>query len=181
VDLDENLRPDPNLGVVCATGEALPFLDRSFDVVYCRSVMEHVRDPRTMFREISRVLRPGGLFLLLTPNRWDYVSIAAAVIPNRFHQALVRRLTGRPDEETFPTLYRANTTSRLRAIAGECGLTVQKLELRRQHPHYLQSSGALYLAGVIFEQCVQRPIPWLRPWILGVFQSPLSDVARQLR
>jgi hypothetical protein len=118
------------------------------------------------------VLRPGGAFVLVTPNRWDYVSVVSSIIPNRWHPALVRALTGRAEEKTFPTFYRANTVGALRRLAAGAGLTVESLELRRQHPHYLQKNAILYAIGVAFEQLVQRPVPHLRPWILGVLRRP---------
>ena len=42
------------------TGEALPFEDASFDVVYCCDVLEHVNDVGKTIVEIARVLKPGG-------------------------------------------------------------------------------------------------------------------------
>ncbi len=40
----------------------------SFDVVNLSHVIEHVPDPKALFAEISRVLKPGGLFVIKTPN-----------------------------------------------------------------------------------------------------------------
>lgn len=50
-------------------GEALPFEDASFDMVFCLDVLEHVRDFRVIVREVNRVLKPGGLFFFETVNR----------------------------------------------------------------------------------------------------------------
>jgi SAM-dependent methyltransferase len=41
-------------------GENLPFRDGSFDLVYCKQVLEHVRRPEPLVREAARVLAPGG-------------------------------------------------------------------------------------------------------------------------
>ena len=52
-----------------AAGEALPFDDASFDVVYCCDVLEHVTDLNRVISESARVLRPGGVYLYDTINR----------------------------------------------------------------------------------------------------------------
>ena len=43
-------------------GVHLPAEDASFDSVYCKQVLEHVRAPEPLIAEVARVLRPGGLF-----------------------------------------------------------------------------------------------------------------------
>ncbi|MBI3893133.1 MAG: methyltransferase domain-containing protein [Candidatus Wallbacteria bacterium] len=47
---------------------SLPFRGDSFDVVTCVEVIEHVEDQFQLVREVVRVIRPGGLLLLSTPN-----------------------------------------------------------------------------------------------------------------
>lgn len=51
------------------SGERLPFADASFDYVSCCDVLEHVQDVDAVLAEISRVLKPGGLFFYDTVNR----------------------------------------------------------------------------------------------------------------
>jgi SAM-dependent methyltransferase len=41
-------------------GRSLPFDGASFDLVYCKQVLEHVEHPRELLAEVARVLRPGG-------------------------------------------------------------------------------------------------------------------------
>lgn len=47
--------------------QAIPFPDMSFDLIIANHVLEHVADDKAALREISRVLRPGGLAILQTP------------------------------------------------------------------------------------------------------------------
>ncbi len=53
-------RADADL--VTFDGLRLPFEDASFDLVYCKQVLEHVEQPHELLREVARVLRPGGSF-----------------------------------------------------------------------------------------------------------------------
>lgn len=50
-------------------GEALPYRDKSMDIVFCCDVLEHVSDLAKVISEISRVLKPGGIFCFDTLNR----------------------------------------------------------------------------------------------------------------
>jgi 2-polyprenyl-6-hydroxyphenyl methylase / 3-demethylubiquinone-9 3-methyltransferase len=79
----------------CAMGEALPFTDASFDIVYCCDVLEHVTDLSQVIAETARVLKPGGTYLFDTINRTPrsrLIVIAllqewrwTALMPPRFH------------------------------------------------------------------------------------------------
>ena len=60
--------PDADIGVCDVTREALPFPDNSIDVVYHKSVIEHMFDPLPLMRETMRVLKPGGKVIVLTPD-----------------------------------------------------------------------------------------------------------------
>ena len=46
---------------------ALPFADRTFDLILCNHVLEHVADDRRAMRELRRVLKDDGMALLQVP------------------------------------------------------------------------------------------------------------------
>jgi 2-polyprenyl-6-hydroxyphenyl methylase/3-demethylubiquinone-9 3-methyltransferase len=60
------------------TGEHLPYADSSFDCVFCCDVLEHVQDLPKVIAEISRVLKPGGVFFYDTLNR-TFISKLVAI------------------------------------------------------------------------------------------------------
>jgi len=47
---------------------AFPFEDNSFDIVFSKSVIEHVGKPNNFMRETHRVLKPGGRVVTMTPD-----------------------------------------------------------------------------------------------------------------
>jgi 2-polyprenyl-6-hydroxyphenyl methylase / 3-demethylubiquinone-9 3-methyltransferase len=51
------------------SGESLPYDNATFDAVVCVDVLEHVSDLDRVLAQVSRVLRPGGVFLFDTINR----------------------------------------------------------------------------------------------------------------
>jgi SAM-dependent methyltransferase len=54
--------------------QPLPYADRTFDLVTCTEVLEHVENYRGVLREIFRVLKPGGVVIVSTPNVLNAVS-----------------------------------------------------------------------------------------------------------
>jgi SAM-dependent methyltransferase len=48
----------------------LPFADAQFDAVICTVSVDYLTRPVEVFREVGRILRPGGLFVVIFSNRW---------------------------------------------------------------------------------------------------------------
>ncbi len=53
---------------IFARGEQLPFKSQAFDVALMIEVIEHIPQDREALAEVQRVLKPGGILLLTTPN-----------------------------------------------------------------------------------------------------------------
>ena len=60
--------PNPEKNIIGADVEKLPFGVRSFDVVICRELLEHVIDEKKAMREMSRVLKRKGYLFITVPN-----------------------------------------------------------------------------------------------------------------
>ena len=63
--------------LVNASAFALPFKDDSFDCVISSQVIEHIRYDESLFSEMRRVLRTGGMLILGTP---DYATLGWRII-----------------------------------------------------------------------------------------------------
>ncbi len=63
--------PFPEVDIV-ADAAHLPFVDNSVDAVVSESLLEHVPDPHAVVREMTRVLKPGGILYTNTPFLTPY-------------------------------------------------------------------------------------------------------------
>lgn len=174
IDPDRSVLRNPHLDEAkIAGGESIPYEGASFDLVFADNVLEHLPDPAAVFREVARVLVPGGLFLVKTPNRRHYVSLIARSTPHSFHEWLNRK-RGRAASDTFPTLYRANSAARLSRCARAAGLSIRRISFHEGRPEYLRLWGPTYLAGLLYERLVNAfgALAGFRVVIIGIFQKP---------
>jgi ubiquinone/menaquinone biosynthesis C-methylase UbiE len=65
--------------LLVADGEALPFADRSFDLVYAHGVVQYTTDDRALVRECRRVLKPGGVAVFQVYNRVSWLNALSRV------------------------------------------------------------------------------------------------------
>lgn len=87
-----NLNKDPKVGecalaVHCVVltqhaSDQLPYDDASFDVVTCVVSIDYLNKPLEVFREVSRVLKPGGKFIISQSNRCSSSTLRAADTSN---------------------------------------------------------------------------------------------------
>jgi len=67
---------------------SLSFPDKSFDLVYCSHVLEHIKEDLSAIREVRRVLSPGGVAILPVPFLSDFTVEYQA--PNEYEGGHVR-------------------------------------------------------------------------------------------
>jgi SAM-dependent methyltransferase len=71
----ERLRAD----LAVADGEALPFREGSFDLVYAHGVVQYTTDDRALVAECRRVLKPGGVAIFQVYNRVSWLNALSQV------------------------------------------------------------------------------------------------------
>ncbi len=86
----------PNVAVVADDIRASALPAASVDVVLCTEVIEHIAESRAALAGIRRLLRPGGVLVLSTPQRWSPLEVCSkiAFLPGVI--ALVRRVYREP-------------------------------------------------------------------------------------
>lgn len=180
IDPDPRVKANPHLDdAVIGDAAELPWPDESFDLVFAANVCEHLADPVRVFREARRVLRPGGVFLVKTPNRWYYVALLARCTPQSFHRFVAGSMGARRPDCAFPTLYRANTRRALRRIASAAGFDVLAIRSTEGRPEYLRVFGPLYFAGLAYERMVNAfHLNVIKAVLVGVFAPSGSGISR---
>ncbi len=105
---------------------------------------------------------------------WDYGTLVARLIPNRFHPAIVARVEGREEEDVFPVRYRTNTRRAVAQLSADAGLEIETFQYLGQYPNYLMFNAALFLLGTGYDKLVSRyeALRFLRGWILVTLRRP---------
>ena len=70
----EELKSNPQLNDYIVhdlnTALPMPYEDELFDVVVCTASVEYLINPVAVFKDVYRILKPGGKFILTFSNRW---------------------------------------------------------------------------------------------------------------
>jgi SAM-dependent methyltransferase len=156
---------------------------RSFDVVYCAFLLEHIQNAALVLDRFVAALRPGGLLLLRIRDR----DCAAAVLDRKAPELLRRVVWARlhPGEPgPFPAVYEPLVSARgLHAYASAHGLVVTRREAERTVPvtgpaaptrlsAAVQAARTL-VAGLTRDQCTDA-----HDELLYVIRKPEDQFAR---
>ena len=177
VDVDPAVRSNQYLADAhVLKTDVYPFADSCFDACVSNYVLEHVADPRVHLSEVSRILRPGGVYLFRTPNRYHYVSLVSRLTPHWFHEAVANRLRNLSEEapHPYPTYYRLNSRRAIHRAATQAGLLVRELRMVEKEPSYGKASRILFLTFMLYERVVNSSAHFasLRANVFGVLDRP---------
>jgi SAM-dependent methyltransferase len=109
VDWSNSLHGNSHLDAECDLTQDLPFADASFDTILLSDVLEHIPGPERLWREMARLLKPGGELLLSVPffywlheEPYDYYRYTKYALrrfaeETGFDTILIKELGGAPE------------------------------------------------------------------------------------
>lgn len=153
--------------VVIGDGKNLPFPDQAFDLVLSLWTMEHVPDPLTLFAEAARILKPGGYFAFVTPNRSSLLIFIRRLLSKRTADHLLDYFYGRKDDDVFDVYYRANTIKDIGTFAGNAGFEVEILR-ENADPSYTAFGRFTYALSAWFSR---RTCSLSKPHLMAVLKK----------
>jgi len=115
-----NAKKLKNAEFITGDSEDMPFEDESFDVLICANSFHHYPDPQKFFREVKRVLRPGG-FLVLR----DYTSYPFVIWLMNHTEMPLANLIGHGD-------VKVHTIDEVKEFCKNAGLKINKIEKRKK-------------------------------------------------
>jgi 2-polyprenyl-3-methyl-5-hydroxy-6-metoxy-1,4-benzoquinol methylase len=133
------------------------FRDESFDVIFCGDLLEHEPDPVALFREASRVLKPGGLVAVKVPTYVNsFYFRLARLIPKVlllaiFDARLLRALKLSHEGPDMPPYHLYEYSHKnLAMLCEKAGLTVLDHQTSLLVPEFLDSWKATLLDRAVF-------------------------------
>ena len=152
----------------------LPFKDNAFEFITANLVVEHFDDPETQFKEIARVLRPGGIFIFHTPNSLGYFTMLGRLFPDFLKRWLILLLEGRKDEDVFKTYYNANSEKSINKLARRTGFSIRDIKMITSSAEFAVIPPLAFIELVWIRILMTKTFRPLRTNIIAVLKK--SDV-----
>jgi ubiquinone/menaquinone biosynthesis C-methylase UbiE len=153
----------------------LPFKDGSFDLVTANMVVEHLDKPDVQFREVSRLLKPDGIFIFHTPNAFGYRTILARLVPQGPKLRFIGLLEGRKAEDVYPVYYRANTRRRIEDLSRLTGLEVAELKMLATDAMFATISPLAAIELFWIRLLMTEPFKPLRTNVITIMRKPTDN------
>ncbi len=160
--------------IVCDLAR-IPLPSHSMDFVTCAMVVEHLSEPAACLGELARVLSRGGRLIIHTVNLWGYPTILAMLskcIPFALRKRLIAKVTGRFEEDIFPTRYKCNTARTITKLLKNKGLEIQET-IYLHEGLVFPSVFPLYVLELLYKKLTSSlGLHWIRGQLLVTASKP---------
>lgn len=154
-------------------------LPRSFDLVVSMHLAEHVRDPKSMHRNVRSMLQPGGVAIHFFPTLYAAPFMINRVIPEKLAERMLLRLqpyrASEGNRGKFPAYYRwcrGPTSRQLRRVLS-IGFEVDEYIASFGHAYYRHFPALQRLEDIKTQCLLRRPVPLLTSYAIIVLRRPL--------
>lgn len=133
----------------------IPVFDNSSDIVSSRYVLEHLRGVDQFAREAYRVLKPGGVFITLFPNKYAPFSVINRILPVKAARKVAYALKEQAAEfGIFPAYYEYCSPGSYTRLLKRQGFTSIETKVAYSQSSYFNFFLPLALAVLLYESVV---------------------------
>lgn len=121
----ENLKRNKSLDyLLFGDLQSLPFKNSSYDIIITQWVLEHISNPKQVFKEFNRVLKPNGDLIIVTNSIYNPIMLISALLPASIRDKMKKKVfPSEIKEDTFPTYYKCNSKKSLDDLLIEQGFS----------------------------------------------------------
>lgn len=157
VDISKSVLENNNFHQkIIANVEQIPLENNYANIILCQELIEHLLNPDKFFREVSRILRKSGIFIMMTPNLWGWRSLISRLTPYSFHRRMNKQLYDIEDADVFPTYYRANTLFTVQRLLKKYGMKMVKCEFFEPSPRTLTFSAVTTYGEIMYTKLIRK-------------------------
>ncbi len=170
-ELEKNKKGTWSTICVDATAPRQTFLEamdgRTYDLIFSRMFLEHIRDPDSLHANLAAVVRPGGYVVHVYPTRTNIPLFANWVLPEAWSRRLVRfampsrHIEGL--EGKFPAYYKrcGVPSASMRTYFEKLGYTVERHRGFAGHGYYNRFPVLRRMEELFRPVPVALQIPWV--------------------
>lgn len=129
-DIKKSIAPlvlrNNNIKFIIADGTNLPFPDDKFDLVYSFDVIEHIKKDRLFIKDNLRVVKKGGILIIVTPNKNRLVNKIKSLLGKGAEYPLY---LGKDYEDKKVIHVREYTKKELFSLIKETGFIIKQCEI----------------------------------------------------
>jgi len=90
--------------------------EKKFDLATFRMVAEHIENPESVVKKLEDCMRPGGVLVIYTINKYSPIPIITRLTPFSWHHKIKKIFWGGEERDTFPVAYKMNSRSDLDSL-----------------------------------------------------------------
>jgi ubiquinone/menaquinone biosynthesis C-methylase UbiE len=141
--------------IVADITKAIPLDDSSIDMVTSESVLEHLRDLESAAKEVGRILKEGGYFISVLPNKFALFAIINQCLPHPVSKKILYKL--HPQAKGiggFKAYYNRCYFGALSKMLKENGFSDVEFVFSYNQSSYFSFFLPCYLVSIVWDYCM---------------------------